>query len=210
MEEKGLYYGLVTAQDENKETEVIDDREPRVTRSFSRSLSGEFKELNDETDDIEVSSNDSPEETEKKQSYPFIELRMLKFNKTEWYWIVIGAIASLVFGAIQPSFAYLYSRVYGLFTETDEEKQKQQMQLYAIGIFLVGVLGASSQFILNYSFAKSGEELTVRMSKLVFSSILRQEMSYFDMKQNSIEALIARLASDASAVKVSWKLRKKQ
>jgi len=43
-------------------------------------------------------------------------------------------------------------------------------------------------------------ELTVRLRRRAFSSILRQDIAYFDDHRNSTGALCTRLASDASRV----------
>jgi len=43
-------------------------------------------------------------------------------------------------------------------------------------------------------------ELTVRLRKRAFSSILRQDIAYFDDHRNSTGALCTRLGSDASRV----------
>ena len=47
----------------------------------------------------------------------------------------------------------------------------------------------------------AGERITKRLRYLSFRAMLRQEISWFDMKANSTGALLTRLASDASAIK---------
>ena len=49
-------------------------------------------------------------------------------------------------------------------------------------------------------FAKAGEALTTRLRAMAFSSLLRQEIGYFDMPNHSTGALSSRLSTDASAV----------
>ena len=46
----------------------------------------------------------------------------------------------------------------------------------------------------------AGERITKRLRYLSFRAMLRQEISWFDMKANSTGALLTRLASDASAI----------
>lgn len=55
-------------------------------------------------------------------------------------------------------------------------------------------------FLQGLLFAKSGMELTVRLRKKAFKSMLRQEIAYFDDHKNSTGALCTRLSSDASRV----------
>lgn len=47
-----------------------------------------------------------------------------------------------------------------------------------------------------------GEHLTKRMRCLAFASILRQDVGFFDLPENSTGALTSKLASDAALVKV--------
>ncbi|CAF1188857.1 unnamed protein product [Adineta steineri] len=214
MENKGLYYGLVNEQGADKQYESLSEtdtkEEAKIKQSYTQILSiihENNRELNNsieekETDDTAASSaDDSMEEKQKTKFHVMFLFQMLKFNRPEWHWILIGCIASLLFGVIQPASAYLYSGIYGSFAESNEDKQKRLMNLFTIGILFVGVVSGLSQFILNFTFGKSGEELTARMRRLTFTALLRQEMSYYDMKENSINILSTRLASDTAAIK---------
>ncbi len=73
---------------------------------------------------------------------------------------------------------------------------------YAIIIFFTGVAGGICQCLSSIAFSKSGEALTMRMRIISFGSILRQEISWFDKQENSIGALVTRLSSDTSSLKV--------
>ena len=46
----------------------------------------------------------------------------------------------------------------------------------------------------------SGDRLTIRLRKLTFRAMLRQEVGWFDDERNSTGALTTRLASDAGQV----------
>lgn len=114
----------------------------------------------------------------------------------------MGSIASLFLGATSPILGLFLAEIYKLFTEPDLIKQTRLTRIYAIGIFLDGLVGGICLFVAGWSFSKSGEELVMRIRRRVFASLLRQEISYFDHKSNSIGALTIRLSSDASALKV--------
>ena len=158
----------------------------------------------DEDDDGKPSSGEiSKKKKKKKRRFraPFI-FRILKLNSPEWYWILLGAISSLAYGAIQPLFALFFAEIYGLFAEPNLVEQKRLTSLYAAMIFVIGVGGGITQFLSSVGFSKSGEALTRRMRKLTFAAMLRQEMGYFDLETNSVGALITRLSSDTAALKV--------
>lgn len=103
----------------------------------------------------------------------------------------------------------MFANMYSSFNEPDVHKQEHTTRIYAVYGFCIGLAGGIAQFLTNLSFAKSGEALTMRMRKLIFSAILRQEMSYFDQESNSSGALITRLSSDASALKVIRRLHER-
>ncbi len=133
---------------------------------------------------------------------PFV-YKILKFNKPEWRWILLGTLVSFAYGTINPLYGLIFSNLYGSFGDTDVQQQERDTRKYAIIGFCIGFGGGIAQFLTSLSFAKSGEALTMRMRELAFSAMLRQEMDYFDQESNSTAALVTRLSSDASALKVN-------
>ena len=153
--------------------------------------------------------DDDDDDFEKEDEKPIdnhqsgsLTLKILKLNSREWIWIVLGGICSILFGTIQPLFALFLAQIVGLFAETNVDEQKRLVNIYAIAIFVVGLVGSISQICLSISFTKSGEELIMRLRKLTFAAILRQEINYFDSEANSIEILTTRLSTDISSLKV--------
>ncbi len=49
-------------------------------------------------------------------------------------------------------------------------------------------------------FGIAGERLTMRLRKMAFAAILRQEIAWFDKSEDSTGSLCARLSSDAANV----------
>ncbi len=49
-------------------------------------------------------------------------------------------------------------------------------------------------------FGITGERLTMRLRKMTFTAMLRQEIGWFDDTNNSTGALCSRLSADASNV----------
>jgi ABC-type multidrug transport system fused ATPase/permease subunit len=157
-------------------------------------------------DDLTQTLDESPKRKniEDQNSTPFFLLSLLRLNSSEWSFIVIGSIASILLGMVTPGFALFLAEIYKLFTEPDLVKQTRLTRIFAIGIFISGLVGGICLFISNWAFAKSGEELVMRIRRQTFASLLRQEISYFDYESNSVGALMVRLSSDASALKVKY------
>lgn len=133
---------------------------------------------------------------------PFL-YKIAKFNAPEWRWILLGTLVSITFGCSSPLYGFIFANLYSAFGEPNVAEQERITRNYALIAFFIGLGSGISQYLTSLSFAKSGEALTMRMRKLIFSAILRQEMNYFDHEANTSGALVTRLSSDASALKVS-------
>uniref|UniRef100_A0A8V1A647 Bile salt export pump n=1 Tax=Gallus gallus TaxID=9031 RepID=A0A8V1A647_CHICK len=116
--------------------------------------------------------------------------RILKYNASEWPYMVIGSLGAAVNGALSPLYALLFSQILGVF----------QINGVCLLFVLVGIVSFFTQFLQGYNFAKSGELLTRRLRKIGFQAMLGQDVGWFDDRRNSPGALTTRLATDASQV----------
>ncbi|XP_018767050.1 bile salt export pump isoform X4 [Serinus canaria] len=126
--------------------------------------------------------------------------RILKYNASEWPYLVLGSLAAAANGAVNPLYALLFSQILGTFSILDEENQKNQINGVCVLFVLVGVVSFFTQLLQGYTFAKSGELLTRRLRKIGFQAMLGQDIGWFDDRKNSPGALTTRLATDASQV----------
>lgn len=210
MELRGLYHSLITRQvndvddkedvkdlknkTKNAETnhDNIDNSVANLGRAGSIRLSKKSKK--ERTLSIHLGKE---EETANNQVGL---LRLLKYNRPEWLYIVIGILASIVSGAIMPIYGILFGEILGVVGYEDSQAAREASVYYA-GIFvLVGTIAGLGMFIQGTMFAASGEKMTMRMRKDAFEAMLRQEMGWFDQQDNSTGALCAWLSSDASKV----------
>uniref|UniRef100_A0A803WDY0 Bile salt export pump n=1 Tax=Ficedula albicollis TaxID=59894 RepID=A0A803WDY0_FICAL len=131
-----------------------------------------------------------------KDAKPVPFTRILKYNASEWPYLVLGSLAAAVNGAVNPLYALLFSQILGVCYE----KQRNQINGVCVLFVLVGVVSFFTQFLQGYTFAKSGELLTRRLRKIGFQAMLGQDIGWFDDRKNSPGALTTRLATDASQV----------
>ncbi|CAL8071409.1 unnamed protein product, partial [Calicophoron daubneyi] len=128
--------------------------------------------------------------------------RMLEINKPEMGYIIGGCICCIVAGAAQPSFAVLSSEVYNIFEEFYEGRDVMpRIQLISGMMVLVGFVRFSAMLLQGYLFGVSGERLTKRVRTIYYSSMLHQEVGWFDRPENQAGALTAKLATEASRLK---------
>uniref|UniRef100_A0A8C3Y8S0 Bile salt export pump n=1 Tax=Catharus ustulatus TaxID=91951 RepID=A0A8C3Y8S0_CATUS len=179
LQRKGVYFMLVTLQSKGDTAPNREETESKYFVFFYKIM------------------NESPEEEDAKP-VPFT--RILKYNASEWPYLVLGSLAAAVNGAVNPLYALLFSQILGTFSILDEENQKNQINGVCVLFVLVGVVSFFTQFLQGYTFAKSGELLTRRLRKIGFQAMLGQDIGWFDDRKNSPGALTTRLATDASQV----------
>jgi ATP-binding cassette, subfamily B (MDR/TAP), member 1 len=125
-------------------------------------------------------------------------LRSFKMNIGEWAFIVAGMVGAAIAGASWPLGALVFSQVTSLLTDP---KRKNEIVFWARIVVAIGG-GAFIGNLLQFGMlGVSGERLTRKLRILSFRALLRQDMGYFDEKDNSVGALTTRLATEATLVK---------
>jgi len=77
---------------------------------------------------------------------------------------------------------------------------KVTVRNYSIGFAGLAAGAFIANFMQLFSFGLMGEHLTMRLRQLSFAAILRQNIGFFDLPENSTGALSVKLAKDASYV----------
>ncbi|KFO29583.1 Multidrug resistance protein 1 [Fukomys damarensis] len=83
----------------------------------------------------------------------------------------------------------------------DDETKRQNSNLFSLLFLILGIVYFISCFLQGFTFGKAGEILTRRLRYLVFRSMLRQDVGWFDDPKNTTGALTTRLANDAAQVR---------
>uniref|UniRef100_A0A8B9TT92 Bile salt export pump n=1 Tax=Anas platyrhynchos TaxID=8839 RepID=A0A8B9TT92_ANAPL len=130
--------------------------------------------------------------------------RILKYNASEWPYMVLGSLGAAVNGAVSPLYALLFSQILGV-SNANILKYILALNKFISDLLLCVYLFLYKIFVYclelqGYTFAKSGELLTRRLRKIGFRAMLGQDIGWFDDRRNSPGALTTRLATDASQV----------
>ena len=157
--------------------------------------------------EISLNEDDVKEKNSKKLSRfcfhtPFF-IKLLKLNSPEKFYLIVGSVCALLYGAVEPAVGLIYSMVYGLLANPNVEIQSSRTRNLSLGIFGIYVLAGIVQFLSTVTFAKAGEALTLRMRLFTFEAMLRREISWFDDEKNSVGSLVTRLSNDTAALKVN-------
>ncbi|CAL5059836.1 unnamed protein product [Urochloa decumbens] len=138
--------------------------------------------------------------TEPKLPVPsFIKLLML--NAPEWKQVLMGSFSAIVFGAIQPVYAYAIGSIVSIYFSTDHEEIKDQTRIYSLLFVGLAVLTFLINIAQHYNFGAMGEYLTKRIREQMISKILTFEIGWFDRDENSSGAICSQLANDANVVR---------
>uniref|UniRef100_A0A669R659 Phosphatidylcholine translocator ABCB4 n=1 Tax=Phasianus colchicus TaxID=9054 RepID=A0A669R659_PHACC len=178
MEQKGVYYKLINMQVALNGSVLTGQKRKSTRKSIKR-----FRIQNDELDE----KADQLDKNIPSSSF----FKIMKLNKTEWPYFVVGTLCAIINGALQPIFSVMISDVIGVKTNST----------YALLFLGFGLISFVTSFLQGFTFGKAGEILTMRLRSMAFRAILRQEISWFDEPKNSTGELITRLANDASQVK---------
>ncbi|WVZ69174.1 hypothetical protein U9M48_018005 [Paspalum notatum var. saurae] len=126
--------------------------------------------------------------------------RLFKLNMPEALVLLLGSIAASVHGVIFPLFGILISSVIKSFYEPPD-KLRKDTNFWALIAVVLGVASLISIPAEYFLFAIAGGKLIERIRTLLFQSILRQEVAWFDNASNSSGALGTRLSVDALNVR---------
>lgn len=127
MVNKGLYYELVISQSNNNQNNKDNDekdeelakkiQEEIKTRTRSSSLIQRRQSILSIKSNISDISEKENNLIIKKSFFhlPFL-FQIFKLNKPEWYYLLLGGIASLLFGALMPvNFLLLFNKIINIF-----------------------------------------------------------------------------------------------
>ncbi|XP_068101684.1 bile salt export pump-like [Hyperolius riggenbachi] len=226
---QGVYFTLVTLQNQSTKSEKVIDEDPDVerTRTFSRGsyqasfrnslrlrtksqLSGLFPDSLSAANGMpslptsEIAETEMQEDTKlhkkSKKKKTSVVMRILKYNAPEWPYLVLGSLGACINGTLTPLYALLFSQILGTFSLPDVAEQTRQINGICLLFVIIAAVSFVTQFLQGFAFAKSGELLTRRLRRIGFQSMLGQEVGWFDDPNNSPGALTTRLATDASQV----------
>jgi ATP-binding cassette subfamily B (MDR/TAP) protein 1 len=200
MAKNGLYHSLVMrqtqgkfAEEEGETTEVI------PTYDEANGEADAIDTIN--LDDAKANQSIQVKEDKEKEELPKIQIsRLIKRNSPEWFYILVGVLASSAMGATMPIYSILFGEVLGVLAYADTQKARDDSIKYSLMFCGLALYSLIVMLLQGWFFAISGENLTQRLRKDTFKAMLKQEMGWYDMPENNTGALCARLSGDAAKV----------
>ncbi|GAB2221629.1 hypothetical protein Droror1_Dr00012814 [Drosera rotundifolia] len=206
--ENGLYASLVRLQ-ESRKSETDQENTASMTNpshsiDIRHSTSSRRHSLVSRTNSIDSVQSYHELETDSKKSQalpapPF--RRLLALNLPEWKQASLGCFGALLFGAVQPVYAFSMGSMISVFFLTDHAEIKRKTRIYSSCFAGLAVFSLAVNVCQHYNFAYMGEYLTRRVRQRVLSKILTFEIGWFDQDENSTGAICSRLAKDSNVVR---------
>ncbi|XP_042456470.1 ABC transporter B family member 4-like isoform X1 [Zingiber officinale] len=126
--------------------------------------------------------------------------RLAYLNKPETPILILGSIASAVYGVVFPVFGILISSSIKTFFEPAHELRKHA-RFWALMYLILGLIALLSSAFQYFFFAIAGGKLVERIRALSFQKVVHQEIGWFDEPSNSSGAIGSRLSVDAAIVR---------
>ncbi|XP_023565615.1 ATP-binding cassette sub-family B member 5 [Octodon degus] len=196
MAKQGLYHSLAMAQDIKK----ADEQTAPVTHSTERHTNpASLCAVNS----IHLDSTEKPADSipHNETSLPEVSLlKVFKLNKSEWPFVVLGTLASVLNGTVHPVFSIIFAKIITMFEDDNKPTLKHDAEMYSLMFVILGIICFISYFMQGLFYGKAGEILTMRLRHLAFRAMLYQDIAWFDDKENSIGSLTTTLATDIAQI----------
>lgn len=203
--EGGMYRKLMELQNierekfEREKREFADERDDdeelaqAISQKKSTTVSGMLV-----TDSISQSVQGVKEEKEKPALDKGLYLRTLKLNRAEWHLLALGIFGSVLQAVVLPLTSIPLTQVIDVMMRGNSTSG---IRKWCVAFLILAAMGFIGNALQYSSLSVAGEILTMKLRRLAFRSLLRQEMGYFDLKENSVGSLTQLLSADATAVK---------
>ncbi|KAF5767339.1 putative ABC-type xenobiotic transporter [Helianthus annuus] len=126
---------------------------------------------------------------------------LVKLNKPEWPYAVMGSLGAILAGMQAPLFALGITYILTSFYSGQNSKIKEDVERASFIFVAAGVVTIPIYMLQHYFYTLMGERLTTRVRLSMFSAILTNEVGWFDKDENSTGSLMSKLAADATLVR---------
>jgi ATP-binding cassette subfamily B (MDR/TAP) protein 1 len=209
--ESGLYTSLVRLQqtrDSRETTEVGGTGSTSAAgQSSSHSMSRRFSAASRSSSGRSMGDAENDNSTDKSKLPVPSFRRLLMLNAPEWKQALMGSFSAIVFGGIQPAYAYAMGSMISIYFLTDHNEIKDKTRTYALIFVGLAVLSFLINIGQHYNFGAMGEYLTKRVREQMLAKILTFEIGWFDRDENSSGVICSQLAKDANVVSIQTKVK---
>uniref|UniRef100_K3W854 Bile salt export pump n=1 Tax=Globisporangium ultimum (strain ATCC 200006 / CBS 805.95 / DAOM BR144) TaxID=431595 RepID=K3W854_GLOUD len=128
--------------------------------------------------------------------------RLWKMTLPEWKFMVMGSFGAIVNASVFPVWGVMLTKMTVLFFQYSKTKHEMLVdaRYWSLGFIGLGIVFGLSIVMQHYGFGVASQKLVARVRLAAFSAMLRQEVGWFDLDENSSGALVSRLATDSATL----------
>ncbi|XBI38532.1 hypothetical protein VPH35_123525 [Triticum aestivum] len=112
--------------------------------------------------------------------------------------LLLGSSAAAISGISKPLFGYFIMTIGVAYYDQDA---KRKLSKYSLIFFGAGMVTLASSILQHYIYGVIGETAMKNLREALFSSVLRNELGWFEKPKNGVGSLTSRIVSDTSTVK---------
>lgn len=196
----------------DKEIErVAAEEKPLGRTDTSRSLASEILK--------QRAAEKGSQAEEDKYGMLYIGKRMAAINKESWKWYLIGVAAACATGMVYPAFGIVFGAFYYIYIycalvfgaddlvanliqdfQYTGRELRYRADRGALWLFLIAIGSTIAIGIQNSAFMRTAGDLSYRLRKLSFRSILRHDIAFFDEEKNSTGSLTSGLSQNPEKI----------
>jgi ATP-binding cassette subfamily B (MDR/TAP) protein 1 len=184
---------------------VVDVDYSQLALTHSKTTSVQEKTLNLTKTFTEKSGHETIGKKAKQES-PYSLWTLISFiasfNKPEIGIMIIGLFCSILGGSAMPLQAlFLGHEISALSLPSDQYgKLRHDVNFWSLMFFVLGIGVLSAYLGQGITFAYGSERLIFRARSRAIRSILRQDIAFFDLPENSSGALVSLLSTDVTSL----------
>ena len=127
--------------------------------------------------------------------------RLMELIKPDMKLMIIACVAAAIHGALTPFQGLAVSYIAAIYYIPPADGMMSQVQMWALILVGTAVAAGIADFLKTYYFEKIGQNLAFVIRSRMFSTLMHQEIGYFDQEQNNSGAIVSRLDTDALHIK---------
>lgn len=137
--------------------------------------------------------------TYKQRGIVWVVVHMLREQRDLWPWFALVTVACLIGGATYPGQALVLSELMDVFTYTGS-KLTEEGDFYSLMFLVIAIGNLVAYFCLGWVANVVSQTMTHFYRRVIFDTVLKQDIQFFDRAENTTGALASRLSSQPTQV----------
>ncbi|EJU03194.1 multidrug resistance protein 1 [Dacryopinax primogenitus] len=134
------------------------------------------------------------QQVDKTYGFPYLFRRIGAINLSALKFYAFGSIFAIGFGMIYPVFGIVYGITLQSFATNTGSALRHAGNMNALYFFIIAIAASVCGGGMNSLFGVAATHLTAKLRSISFSSIMKQDISWFDEDRHSTGALTANLS----------------